>query len=334
MIAPARETAPRLVVFNHKGGVGKTTLTVNLAAALAKSGVRVLLVDADPQANSTSYLIQDDVVNSLLDESDGDSGATIWSAMKPVVDGVGDIKEIEPIERFDNLFVLPGDIRLAEFESHLSTFWSECFQRRVRGFRGTSALSQLVDRAARSMSADVVLYDSGPNIGALNRVILLDCDYFMVPAAADLFSLRAIKTLGHVLHDWIAEWRTVSQLAPDGVPLLPGCPRLIGYMPQRFRVYAGRPASNYATLFPRIERAVKEDLMAVLSALDPELVEAAVAPLVIGEIKDFGSLANDSQQQGVPMWLANAGTDEQRNAALASFTELATNVMNRVRQRP
>lgn len=331
MISAPRPVAPRLVVFNHKGGVGKTTLTVNLAAALAQSGVRVLLVDADPQANSTSYLIQDDVVNILLDESDGESGATIWSAVKPVVDGVGSVRMVKPIERWDNLFVLPGDIRLAEFESHLSTFWSECFQRRVRGFRGTAALSQLVEQTARSISAEVVLYDSGPNIGALNRAILLDCDFFMVPAAADLFSLRAIKTLGHVLHDWILEWRTVSQLAPDSVPLLPGCPRLIGYMPQRYRVYSGRPASNYASVFPRVERAVKEDLMAVLASVDPQLVDSAIAPLAIGEIKDFGSLANSSQQQGVPMWLANDGTDDQRSAALAAFSGLANNVLARIR---
>ena len=58
----------RLSVFNHKGGVGKTTLTMNLAATLAEEGKRVLVVDSDPQCNLTSYLIEDDVVDRLLDE--------------------------------------------------------------------------------------------------------------------------------------------------------------------------------------------------------------------------------------------------------------------------
>jgi cellulose biosynthesis protein BcsQ len=50
----ARSNAKRLAVFNHKGGVGKTTITVNLASALGTLGLRVLLVDTDPQCNLTS----------------------------------------------------------------------------------------------------------------------------------------------------------------------------------------------------------------------------------------------------------------------------------------
>ena len=51
-----KQRATRLALYNHKGGVGKTTITVNLAAALAAKGKNVLLVDSDPQCNLTSYL--------------------------------------------------------------------------------------------------------------------------------------------------------------------------------------------------------------------------------------------------------------------------------------
>lgn len=67
----------RVSVFNHKSGVGKTTLTMNLASALADSGKRVLLVDSDPQCNLTSYLIADDVVDELLDKADSEEGQTL-----------------------------------------------------------------------------------------------------------------------------------------------------------------------------------------------------------------------------------------------------------------
>ena len=84
-----RHRAARIAVFNHKGGVGKTTLTANLGAALAEKGKRVLLLDTDPQCNLTSYLLAEDVVDDLLDYSDSKNGQTVWSAVKPVVEGDG-----------------------------------------------------------------------------------------------------------------------------------------------------------------------------------------------------------------------------------------------------
>jgi cellulose biosynthesis protein BcsQ len=325
--------APRIAIFNHKGGVGKTTLTVNLASALVDMGKRVLIVDSDPQANITSYLIEDNVVNDLLDSSDKPDGATVWSAVKPVAEGIGEIKPIPAIERYGGLFLLPGDIRLAEFEAQLSSFWGECFQRRMRGFRGTCALSAVVDHAARSVGADFVFYDSGPNIGALNRIILLDCDYFAIPAAADLFSLRAIKTLGHTLAEWILEWRSISELAPDGVTLLPGHPRLTGYIPQRFKIYGGQPATSFAELFPRIERTVQEDVVSVLKRVDPSLVSAARPPLRLGEIKEFGVLANAGQLEGLAIADVHAGTPEQRESAKQAFSALASSLLDKIERR-
>lgn len=324
-----RAAAPRLAVFNHKGGVGKTTLTVNLAAALAERGKRVLLVDSDPQCNLTSYLVEEAVVNDLLDASDREAGATVWSALKPVVEGTGELQIISPIELQNGNVLLPGDIRLAEYEAQLTSFWGESFQKRPRGFRGITALSALVNAIASNHAVDIVLYDTGPNIGALNRIILLDCDYFVIPAACDLFSLRAIKTLGHTLRTWITEWETLEELAPESQYLLPGVPKLIGYVPQRFRVYALKPAYAYEQLLPRIEIGVKEDVIGVLARVNKELVSSAVAPLRLTEIKDFGTLANAAQQEGVAIWNTHAGTPPQRAEAKVLFEEFATAVIRR-----
>src|SRR5437870_13491282 len=104
----------RISIFNHKGGVGKTTLTVNLAAALVELGRKVLLVDSDPQCNLTSYLIDEQVVDNMLDHSDQADGRTLWSALKPVSEASGTYKRVRPFETATSgLFLLPGDIRLS-----------------------------------------------------------------------------------------------------------------------------------------------------------------------------------------------------------------------------
>jgi len=326
----SRYRAPRLAIFNHKGGVGKTTLTVNLAFAIAEKGFKVLIVDSDPQCNLTSYLIEEAVVDDLLDNSDSDQGATIWSALKPIAEGTGETKVIPAIEVSTNLFILPGDIRLAEFESELAPLWNECFKRKLRGFRGTVALSALVNAVAEENGVDLVLYDSGPNIGPLNRIILLDCDHFIIPAACDAFSLRAIRTLGHALYEWVGDWQTIQELAPDNVYLLPGLPKLLGYVPQRFRVYASRPAAQFASFLPRIEKTVVEDVITVLARLNAVLVSSAAHPLKLAEIKDFSGQATAAQEEGVSLWTVRSGTPAQRADAQSDFQAFAAMVLRRI----
>ena len=326
----SRYRAPRLAIFNHKGGVGKTTLTVNLAFAIADLGLKVLLVDSDPQCNLTSYLIEEAVVDDLLDNSDSLEGATIWSALKPIAEGTGEARLIPPVEVRKNLYILPGDIRLAEFESELAPLWNECFKRKLRGFRGTVALSNLVNSAAEAIDVDLVLYDSGPNIGPLNRIILLDCDNFVIPAACDAFSLRAIRTLGHALREWVSDWQTIQELAPDNIYLLPGLPKLLGYVPQRFRVYASRPSSQFASFLPRIEKTVNEDVLTVLARLNPLLVTSAIHPLKLAEIKDYSGQATAAQQEGVALWNVNSGTQAQRDDARTDFKGFAAVALKRM----
>jgi cellulose biosynthesis protein BcsQ len=318
---------PRITIFNHKGGVGKTTLTVNLAAALGELGKSVLLVDSDPQCNITSYLVEESVVDSMLDLSDGDQGQTIWSALKPVAEGVGKFKVVTPLERLPNVALVPGDIRLSEFEQELNGFWSDCYARKARGFRGTTALSSLVDHLVDQYHFDFVFYDAGPNIGPLNRIVLLDCDAFVVPAACDLFSIRAFKTLGRSLFNWISEWQTIADLAPDNLKMLNGRPALAGLITQKFRVYGGSPASDFAQYIPRIQRHLTTDLVSELKRLGTDLV---VDASTLAQVKDFGAISAASQRIGQPMWKANTGTQQQRDEAQTVFLDAAKSLIARL----
>jgi cellulose biosynthesis protein BcsQ len=287
-------------------------------------GRRVLLVDTDPQCNLTSYLVADDVVDNLLDKADSKDGQTIWSALRPISDATGTFKLISPLKTpVANLFLLPGDIRLSEFEEDLAEFWAQCFQRKLKGFRGTTAISELVSAVGNKLGVDYIFYDSGPNIGPLNRSILLDCDYFIVPVACDLFSLRALRTLGRTLVSWIQNWETISELAPEDTFLLKGKPKFLGYVPGGFRVYGGTIAKQHSHYLSQIEKDIHSQVVALLRKLDPNLAQGTLSQFKLGEIKDFGSLVPASQRDGLPFYSVDSGTPDQRQNAKNVLSALA-----------
>jgi cellulose biosynthesis protein BcsQ len=323
-----RQPATKITLYNHKGGVGKTTLTINIAAALALKGKRVLLVDADPQCTLTSYLVEPEVIDDWLDKSDSLNGATIWSALKPFYEGSGEIKKIKAYERQEGVFLIPGDIRLSLFEQELNQIWIECLQRKIHGFKGATAISELVNHVSREANIDFVFYDVGPNIGPLNRVILLDTDYFIVPAACDLFSVRALKTLGEALYNWIDGWNIIKQLAPDNTPLLSGHPKFLGYILQRFKMYGGAIAEEFSTYAAKLEKAAHSDIAMRLRAIDSSLARASLSQNKLGQVKDFGSLVLQSQSQGESFFSVKGGNAFQKQEAKKEFDEIANNIIS------
>lgn len=318
----------RIALYNHKGGVGKTTLTINIASALCKLGKRVLLVDSDPQCNLSSFFIENKYLDKLLDTSDLPSGKTIWSALKPIVEAEGDVKVISAHStRTEGLSIVPGDIRLAEFESCLGDFWSDCLQRRTRGYRGTNSLSALTGNIARKVSADFVFYDTGPNIGALNRIILLDVDFFIVPVACDLFSLRALKSLGQSLYNWITAWKTISEFAPDNAKLFDGRPKFLGYIPQQFRTYGGEIASSALPFLAQLEKGIFSDIVRVLHSIDETLAPSSLRGTKLGDVKAWGTLIQKAQEQHRPLSDVEGAVPYQRQEANSAFTKIARAVL-------
>jgi cellulose biosynthesis protein BcsQ len=290
-----------------------------------------LLVDSDPQCNLTSYLVAEDVVDGLLDQADSGTGQTLWSAVRPVSEALGTTRAIPPLQTgVSNLYLIPGDIRLSEFETDLAEFWGQCFQRKPKGFRGTTAISELVGEVSASLNVDYVFYDSGPNIGPLNRSILLDCDYFIVPVACDLFSLRALKTLGRTLSSWIVDWRTVADLAPDETYLLGGCPKFIGYIPGGFRVFGGAIAEPHSHYLSLIEKEMHAQIVNLLRKIDPALAKGTLAQFKLGEVKNYGSLVPASQRDGLPLYAVKAGTQSQRADAEQNFKGIAKRIEARI----
>lgn len=328
----------KIALFNHKGGVGKTTLTVNIADALTEMGKRVLLVDADPQCNLTAFYVAEPELEALLGES-GDEGseATIWSAIKPVVAGRGGIAPVVLLDvGVKNTRLFPGDVMLAMYEEELPQAWNECFARKTRGYDVMTAMSRAVTAAAVQFKADIVIYDVGPNVGALNRAVILDCDYFITPVAADLFSLRALSTVGVSVARWIRDWRTVRSLAEpaDLAALLSGMPHFMGYVSSAYKVNIGNSAANPHVEWERkIAPRVRDRIIAELRSVDPVLVPLHRSNK-LGAIKNFHSLAPAAQKIGLPIGQlrghVNSGQYPAVDEAKQEFYELAKEIADRL----
>lgn len=201
--------------FNNKGGVGKTTLLCNVASYLAtEMALRVLVVDSDPQCNATQLIIGEDKVQSLYKLSEGSrpllkgSFDTIFDVLRPITIGdssIGIPRKI--IKSRDNRFsvdLLPGHPQLALLEDRLSQAWLQLSGGDVGGARQTNWNTQLCSAVAKEY--DLVFFDVGPSLGALNRSVLLGTDFFVTPLGCDVFSLLGVLNIAQWLNNWFSHY--------------------------------------------------------------------------------------------------------------------------------
>jgi cellulose biosynthesis protein BcsQ len=299
---------------------------VNLAYALVEAGRRVLLVDTDPQCSLSSFFLTESYLDQTLDASESANGGTLWTALKPVSEGTGPLLPIAAVKIRDGLHLAIGDIRLSEFENTLADCWRLCSDRNRRGYLCTAALSQVIDRLAHETKAEFVFFDAGPNIGPLNRAILLDCTHFVIPAACDLFSTRALKTLGFALSQWVTTWARNVEQAPDGTPLLAGTPKLLGYLPQGFRMYRGEMASAPLSMLAQLNSRVVEFVWKPLQESYKAPTADRVPKLKLGEVKFFGELATRGQNEGAALWNVSGGNAVAKSEAQRLFSKIATHI--------
>jgi len=175
-----RPTATRvLVVANQKGGVGKTTTTVNLAAALAQLGQRVLVVDLDPQGNASTAL--------GVEHRRG-----VASTYDALVDGEPLADLVTPVADVPGLFAVPATIDLAGAEIELVSVVA-----REGRLRRAIAGHPLVGDAARAGAEryDYVFVDCPPSLGLLTLNALVAGEEMLIPIQAEYYALEGLGQL-------------------------------------------------------------------------------------------------------------------------------------------
>jgi chromosome partitioning protein len=167
-----------IAVANQKGGVGKTTVTRELAACCALRGFQTLAIDCDPQGNLTSSWVETEVYETTLSHVliEPESPSGIKAEPLPLDDVILE----SPVE---NLDLVPADIRLARFEMQ-----PDYLTHRLR--------NQLQEHG---QGYDLIFIDCPPQLGKLLTAALYSADYVLVPCAADAMGLQGLSDLAFTI---------------------------------------------------------------------------------------------------------------------------------------
>src|SRR4030095_10076875 len=155
-----------VAIANQKGGVGKTTTAVNLGAALAELGHRILIVDLDPQANATS--------------SFGLQGVEQTSLYEPLLGGPAIPERIFPTDR-EGLFIVPSDLDLAGAEVEIARMPNHL-----------TRLAETLQPLHSDETFDFVLLNFHPSLGLLRTTALAPADELLTPIQCEYFALEGL----------------------------------------------------------------------------------------------------------------------------------------------
>tara|TARA_Y100001935_G_C17189188_1_gene449154 strand:+ start:140 stop:940 length:801 start_codon:yes stop_codon:yes gene_type:complete len=160
-------------VINQKGGVGKTTTVINLAAGLSMKGKKILVIDLDPQGNATTGLGLSNTINSDM---------TIYS----VLNGKRKITEVIQATSFENLKLITSNVDLSGLEV-------ETAGDNRRAFKLKDELTLILNDSGASY--DYILIDCPPSLSLLTVMALVASDALVVPLQTEFFALEGLTQL-------------------------------------------------------------------------------------------------------------------------------------------
>jgi len=310
--------AKKIGIFNHKGGVSKTTTAFHVGWMLARKNKKVILVDADSQCNLTLFTLG---YNGYQNFYENDEVNNIKTALEPAFKAKPKLIEaVECVkaERNPKLYVLPGHLDLTEYEVSLGvSFQLSDALGTMKNLPG--AFNFLIEKTAEKYNADYIVIDMNPSLSAINQDILVSCDYFMVPASPDYFSFMAIKSLARVLPNWERWAKRARPIFSDAeYPLPTTTPKFIGYTINDFNLSGGQAQKAFRDTITKIGNEVVKTLVPALekegmmlndsfynNVVNPSFDSDYANKYCLAEISNFNKLIAISNKRAIPVFELN-----------------------------
>ena len=312
-------------LFNHKGGVSKTTTTFNLGWMLGELGKKVIIADFDPQCNLTGMVLGFKGVDDLEGAYRADPPNNVRDLLSPAFESKP--QQIKPAECVsvpgnDNLFLLPGHIGLAEYETTLGI--AQELSGSLLALRNLpGSLRFGLDQTALAYGADYIIVDMSPSLGPINQNLLMTGDHFIVPLHPDYFSAMALSSLARTLprwKNWAVTAHDIEVLRTADYPFPLPSATFIGAIVQKYRPRLGQASAAFQHWIDQLTAGLRDELVPSLmkaSLLNAEQfrARAGVEPWVpILEVADFNSLVALSQEYQVPVYALDSKKVRQRGA--------------------
>ena len=316
-----------IALFNHKGGVSKTTTTFNLGWMLASKGKTVVMVDTDPQCNLTGMVLgyqgQSDFASFYEQQPQRNIRAGLEPAFESqpkLISGV----DCVPVAACPHLYLLPGHVAIAEYEVTLGIA-QELSATIVTLKNLPGAVHYLLQKTADKFNADYLLIDMGPSLSAFNQNILMTSDYFIIPTYPDYFSVMALDSLARILktwHGWATKARTSDVLLEADYPFPQITTRFLGTIVQNFRPRGDGPALAFQHWVDKIKTTVEDTLVPVLERTKMMLntrtygEELTANGYRLALIPNFNSLIAQSQKYSTAVFALTDAQLERQGVVL------------------
>ena len=221
----------------------------------------------------------------------------------------------KPLRLHPNLGMIPGRLSIHTYEDKMASRWTDVYAADPLAIRTVTQIRSFCEKYAERYAYEVVLIDTSPSLGILNKVIISTVDGFLIPCMPDMFSLYGIQNIGKALKRWKSDFSTISNLLSHAK---------LSYFPEKFvsflgftifnaRKYTGRSKwdlsiahQNYAEQIPdTIREHIDADHWKHLTKIQ---LEEPVGDTAI--MHSYSTLPTMSQKYRTPMWkVPNADLD-------------------------